>query len=102
MESKPMNEETPATITTVSTIQRKNCVRATHATPIIFPNMSSVALTDETSTSTTLLDFSSITLCITIPVNIAMNMYIIMESTREMIIYTSEEVIFSSPSASSV
>ena len=72
--SNPMNEETPVTITAVSTIQRKNWVRATHATPMILPNMSSVAFTDDTSTSTTRLAFSSITLCMTIPENIAMNM----------------------------
>ena len=69
---------------------------------MIFPNMSSVALTEDTRTSTTLLAFSSITLCITIPVNMAMNMYMIMERIIDMIIYTSDDVIFSSPDSSRV
>ena len=102
MESKPTKEPTPSTSTAVSTTQRRNCVRATQATPIILPNISSVAFTEDTSTSTTRLDFSSMTLCITIAENIAMNIYIIMESTSDIIMYTSEEVIFSSPESSSV
>ena len=44
------------------------------AMPIILPNMSSVALTELMSTSTTRLDFSSITDDITMPPNTAMNM----------------------------
>ena len=55
------------------TIHRMNWVRATSATPMILPNISSVELTDETSTSTTLEDFSSMTLFITIPLKSAMN-----------------------------
>ena len=73
IESKPMIPPTAETITPVSTIQRRNWVKATAATPTILPNISSVALTLETKTSTTLLDFSSITEDITIPENIAMN-----------------------------
>ena len=95
--SSPTKAETPPTRTTVRRIHRKNCVSATQATPMIFPNISSVAFTEDTSTSTTLLAFSSMTLCITIPVNIAMNIYIMMERIIDMIIYTSEDVIFSSP-----
>ena len=59
-------------------------------------------MTEDTSTSTTRLDFSSMTLCITMAENITMNMYIMIESTRDMIIYTSDDVIFSSPESSSV
>ena len=69
---------------TVSTIHRKNCVRATRATPIILPNMRSTAWTDEMSTSTTREDFSSMTLCITMEPNMVMNMKITMPSTREI------------------
>ena len=86
MESKPPKAEKPPTRTRVRIIHRKNWVRATQATPMIFPNMSSVAFTEETSTSTTLLAFSSMTLCITIPENMAMNMYMMMDRTIEMII----------------
>ena len=69
---------------------------------MIFPNMSSVDFTEEMSTSTILLDFSSITLLITIPENIAMNIYMMVERIRDMIIVTSVEVTLSSPSASNL
>ena len=92
-----MPTRAPASIT-----QRKNWVRATRATPMIFPNMSSVDFTEEMSTSTILLDFSSITLLITIPENIAMNIYMMVERIRDMIIVTSVEVTLSSPSASNL
>ena len=59
---------------TDSTIQSRNCVRATRAMPMILPNISSVALTELTSTSTTRLAFSSITLDITMPPKSVMNM----------------------------
>ena len=64
--------------------------------------MSSVDFTEEMSTSTILLDFSSITLLITIPENIAMNIYMMVERIRDMIIVTSVEVTLSSPSASNL
>ena len=60
-------------IAPVSTIQSRNWVKATRATPMIFPNISSVALTEDTRTSTTRLDFSSMTLVMTMPQNRAMN-----------------------------
>ena len=102
MESSPTNDEIPVTMTAVSMIHSRNWVSATQATPMILPNISSVALTEETSTSTTLLAFSSMTLCITIPENIATKKYMIIERTSDMIIYTSDDVIFSSPSSPSV
>ena len=70
----PAMPPTTARISNVRAIHMKNWVRATNATPIILPKRSSVALTDETRTSTTRLDFSSITLDITMPQNIDMNM----------------------------
>ena len=70
---KPQIPPTMPTIIPVRRIQSRNWVRATMATPIIYPNISSVDLTDDTRTSTTRLDFSSMTLVITIPQNIAMN-----------------------------
>ena len=65
---------TPISIS-VSRIHSRNCVRATRATPIILPNISSVALTEDMSTSTTRELFSSITELITMPENRAMNIY---------------------------
>ena len=58
----------------VSRIHSRNCVRATRATPIILPNISSLAFTEDTSTSTTRELFSSITELMTIPEKRAMNM----------------------------
>ncbi|CDC63697.1 unknown [Bacteroides sp. CAG:770] len=69
----PKIPPTTARIRIVNAIHIKNCVNATMATPIIFPKSSSVAFTEETSTSTTRLDFSSMTLDITIPQNMEMN-----------------------------
>ena len=63
-------------MTRVRTIQSRNWVKATKATPMILPNISSVALAEEISTSTTRLDFSSMTLDMTIPPNIVMNIKI--------------------------
>ena len=59
----------------VRRIQRTNWVTATRATPMIFPNISSVAFTEDISTSTTRELFSSMTELITIPENRAMNIY---------------------------
>ena len=70
---EPVMPPMTARMTTVSAIHMKNWVRATRATPLIFPKRSSVALTEDTRTSTTLLDFSSMTLDMTIPQNIEMN-----------------------------
>ena len=72
---------TPKIITTVSTIQIKNCVRATAATPRILPIISWKGLTEEIITSTILVVFSSITLLITILPNIKINIYIIKLAT---------------------
>ena len=77
-------------------------MRATQATPIIFPNISSVALTLEISTSTTLLAFSSMTEDITIPENIAMNIYITIPRSIETIIFNSAESSFAFPESSMV
>ena len=45
----------------VSKTQRRNCVKPTKATPIIFPSISSKGRTEETITSTIRFDFSSCT-----------------------------------------
>ena len=61
-------------MTRVRAIQMKNCVRATRATPMILPIISSTLLTEETITSTTRLLFSSMTLRMTIVPNMKTNM----------------------------
>ena len=48
-----------------STAQMSTCTTATEATPKILPIISSKGRTDETTTSNTRDDFSSMTLCIT-------------------------------------
>ena len=60
--SMPMMPPMMPRIMPVRMIHSRNWVRATRATPMILPNISSVDLTEETSTSTTRLDFSSMTL----------------------------------------
>ena len=89
-------------ITPVRRIQSRNWVRATRATPMIFPNSSSVALTEDTSTSTTRLDFSSMTLDMTMPLKMAMNMYRAMARTMDMIMKTSDWEMVSFPASSTV
>ena len=69
---------------------------------MIFPNSSSVALTEDTSTSTTRLDFSSMTLDITMPLKMAMNMYRAMARTMDMIMKTSDWEMVSFPASSTV
>ena len=59
----------------VRTIHSRNWVRATRATPMILPNISSVDFTDDTRTSTTRELFSSMTELMTMPENRAMNIY---------------------------
>ena len=68
---------------TDSTIQSRNCVSATSAMPMILPNISSVDLTELTSTSTTRLAFSSITELITMLPNIVTKMNRKMPSTMD-------------------
>ena len=58
------------------TIQMANCVRATRATPMILPIISSNDETLETMTSTMRLVFSSMTPRITMEPNMKTNMYI--------------------------
>ena len=53
---------------------------------MILPNISSVDFTEETSTSTTRLVFSSMTLDMTMPLNSAMNMYRAIARTIDTII----------------
>ena len=89
-------------ITPVRTIHSRNCVRATRATPMILPNMSSVDFTEETSTSTTRLVFSSMTLDMTMPLNRAINMYRAIARTIDTIMYTSLWEMVSLPSSSTV
>ncbi len=83
--SSPAIAVTPYTRSSVRTIQRKNWVRATRATPTILPNIRSIALTEEISTSTTRLVFSSMTLDITWPPNIIMNIQIMMPRSIDTI-----------------
>ena len=71
--SLPIIPAATASSSSVSRIHSRNCVRATSATPMILPNMSSVALTLDTSTSTTRELFSSMTELITMPENRAIN-----------------------------
>ena len=63
----------------------KNWVKATRATPMILPNIRSTAFTEEISTSTTLLDFSSMTLDMTCPPNIMMNIQMMIPRSMETI-----------------
>ena len=77
-----MPPATPMSIS-VRSIHSRNCVRATKATPIILPNMSSVAFTEDMSTSTTRELFSSMTELITMPENRAMNKYSAMPRIME-------------------
>ena len=100
--SKPITLPATVIMARVSTTQSRNWVRATQATPIIFPNISSVALTLEINTSTTLLAFSSMTEDITIPENIAMNIYITIPRSIETIIFNSAESSFAFPESSMV
>ena len=90
------------TSTPVRSIQRRNWVRATAAIPMILPNISSVARTELMSTSTTLLDFSSITADITIPPNIVIKRKIMMPSTIESMELTPASETFSSPDSESI
>ena len=69
---------------------------------MILPNISSVDFTEETSTSTTRLVFSSMTLDMTMPLNRTMNMYRAMARTIETIMYTSLWEMVSLPSSSTV
>ena len=86
MSDRPKAAFAPTSSTIVRIIQRRNWVRATSAMPIILPNIRSIALTDETITSMTLEDFSSITELSTIPPKSAMNMYMITPNIIETII----------------
>ncbi len=69
---------------------------------MIFPNIRSMAFTDEIRTSTTRLVFSSMTLDITCPPNIIMNIQMTMPSSMEMIMYTPDSEIVSLPLSSKV
>ena len=83
--SMPMMPPRMPRIMPVRIIHSRNCVRATRATPMILPNISSVDLTEDTRTSTTRLDFSSMTLFMTMPLKRAMNMYRAMARTIDTI-----------------
>ena len=72
--SGPMASWKPKTMARVSITQMKNWVRATLATPRILPIIRSKGLTEETMTSTILLDFSLMTLVMTMLPNIVTNM----------------------------
>ncbi|CDD16662.1 unknown [Alistipes sp. CAG:435] len=69
---------------------------------MILPNIRSMALTDEISTSTTLLVFSSMTLDITCPPNIMMNIQMMMPRSMEMIMYIPDSETVSLPFSSIV
>ena len=90
------------TMAPVSRIQSRNCVKATSAIPMILPNISSVAFTELMRTSTTLLDFSSMTADITIAPNIVMKMKMKMPSTILKMEFTLASLIFSLPASSRV
>ena len=72
--SGPMASWKPNTMARVRTTQMKNWVRATLATPRILPIIRSKGLTEETMTSTILLDFSLMTLVMTMLPNMVTNM----------------------------
>ena len=94
-----MNAPATDTRTTERTIHSMNWVRATRATPMILPNIRSTAFTEEIRTSTTLLFFSSMTLDITCPPNITMNIQMMMPSSIETIMYIPDSLTDSLPSS---